>query len=188
MMSIAGVILAGGASRRFGTDKAAALVGGRLMIACVAERLAPQVEAVAIAGASQTYGLPYPLLDDAPYPSKGPLAGLLAGLKWAIAGGYSHVVTVPCDVPELPRNLVELFGRRGGAHAVVLKSRQKLEAACALWPVTLVSQVTDRLEAGRSLSLTGMLEAAEARTVLVSDDVLDGSFANINTPSDLAAL
>ena len=49
-MRVLGAIIAGGQSRRFGSDKALAVIDGRPMIAHVTEALRPQVEMVAICG------------------------------------------------------------------------------------------------------------------------------------------
>ena len=78
MSRIVGAILAGGASRRFGRDKAAIMLDGLLMITHVANRLERQVSDVAIVGSATDYGLPYPLLGDGEHAGKGPLAGLAA--------------------------------------------------------------------------------------------------------------
>lgn len=185
---IAGIILAGGASRRFGTDKAGTLIAGRPMISHVAERIDPQVDALAIAGADQTYSLAYPLLNDGAHATKGPLAGLAAGLAWAIENNLTHVVTAPCDVPQLPRNLVSLLSSHGQASPAVLKTPRGIEAACALWPVSTFSKVEARLEAGKSLSMIGLLEFTGASVIPVQADDLEGSFVNINSPDDLARL
>src|SRR5690242_5618158 len=45
---IVAVLLAGGRSSRFGTDKSLAVLGGKTLVARVAERLAPQVDAMVI--------------------------------------------------------------------------------------------------------------------------------------------
>lgn len=185
---IAGIILAGGASRRFGTDKAATLIDGRPMIAHVAGRLSSQVEALAIAGADQTYSLACPLLEDGAHATKGPLAGLAAGLIWALENNFSHVVTAPCDLPLLPRNLVRLLSTQEQTSPAVLKTSHGIEAACAMWPISVFPIVEERLKVGKSLSMRGLLEAAGASAIQVHDDDLDGSFININAPDDLAQL
>lgn len=158
------------------------------MITHVADRIGPQVDALAIAGADQTYSLACPLLNDGPHAAKGPLAGLAAGLTWALENNLTHVVTVPCDVPRLPLNLVHLLSSSGLSSPAVLKTARGIEAACALWPVSNLSKVEDRLEAGKSLSMMGLLEAASASVIQVQADDLDGSFVNINSPDDLARL
>ncbi len=185
---IAGIILAGGASRRFGADKAATLIEGRPMIAHVAGRLSPQVEALAIAGADRTYALACPSLDDGAHATKGPLAGLAAGLSWALENDFTHVVTAPCDVPLLPRNLVHLLSSHGQTSPAVLETPRGVEAACAMWPVSVFPTVEERLTAGESLSMMGLLEAAGASVIQVQADDLDGSFININAPHDLTRL
>ncbi len=185
---IAGIILAGGASRRFGTDKAATVIEGRPMIAHVADRLGPQVASIAIAGANQTYALACPLLEDGAHATKGPLAGLAAGLSWALGNDFTHVVTAPCDVPLLPRNLVRLLSSHGQTSPAVLETPRGIEAACAMWPVSVFSKVEDTLQAGKSLSMMGLLEDAGASVIQVQAGDLDGSFININAPDDLAQL
>ncbi|MEO0961959.1 MAG: molybdenum cofactor guanylyltransferase [Pseudomonadota bacterium] len=185
---IAGIILAGGASRRFGTNKAATLIEGRPMIAHVADRLAPQVATLAIAGADQSYALACPLLEDGAHATKGPLAGLAAGLSWALENNFTHVVTAPCDVPRLPRNLVRLLASHSQKTPAVLKTPRGIEAACAMWPVSVLPEVRDRLQSGTSLSIVGLLDTAGTSVIQVQEDDLDGSFININTPDDLAKL
>lgn len=185
--SVAGVIFAGGASRRFGGDKAAELLNGRMMIAQVATRLAWQVRMLALAGARTDYGLALPCLDDAPHKDKGPLAGLASAMRWARAEGYTHVLTAPCDVPKLPMNLLTLLGPPDDApHVLAVDDR--LEAACALWPVGLATQVEAQLTGDGKLSLTRALLDGKAVVRHVTARDLDGSFANINTPDDLDQL
>lgn len=188
MKDLAGIILAGGGSQRFGTDKAAALLDGCPMIAHVASRLSSQVQDIALAGAQHSYGLPFELLDDGVHANKGPLAGVASGLGWAAGKGYSRVVTVPCDVPRLPGNLVSLLQTNDPSRPVALKTERGVEAACAMWPVRLLPQVMQKLSTAGSNSIMAMLEAGNAQTIHVSDEVLEGSFANINTPGDLAKL
>ncbi len=188
MKDLAGIILAGGSSQRFGADKAAALLDGRPMIAHVAERLSSQVQNVVLAGAQQSYGLPFQLLDDGDHANQGPLAGLASGLTWAADNGYSQVVTAPCDVPRLPLNLVALLQTSVSSRPAVLKSEHGIEAACAMWPVLILPLVEQQLSAAGKKSLVAMLDATNAATIPVSEEVVDGSFANINTPEDLARL
>lgn len=185
MARILGLILNGGTSRRFGAPKAEALLEGKPLIGHVADRLAPQVEAVAVAG--DACGLSFPALDDAPFSGAGPLAGIHAGLDWAAGEGAVWLVSAPCDVPCLPVNLVEKLL----AHAVpelpcAIRREGRLEAACALWPVSHAPEVRRRLRDGPDRSLKGAL--ADAVVIAAEDASFDGSFENINRPEDLASL
>lgn len=104
---ITGIILAGGLGRRMGgVDKGLQLLDGRPLVRHVAERLAPQVDQLLInANRSQAdyAALGYPVLADEIPDFAGPLAGLHAALS---AATTAWVVTVPCDSPYLPLDLV----------------------------------------------------------------------------------
>src|SRR5947208_149130 len=81
---VAGVLLAGGQSRRMGGgDKCLRLLGGRAILARVIDRAAPQVAALAVNANGDparfaTFGLP--VVADSVPDFAGPLAGILAGL------------------------------------------------------------------------------------------------------------
>ena len=105
---ITGIVLAGGQGRRMGgVDKGWVELAGKPMIAHVLARLVPQVGDVLI-NANQNldryaaFGVP--VVPDAVGGFAGPLAGLHAGLTRATR---TYVVTVPCDSPFLPTDLVE---------------------------------------------------------------------------------
>ena len=84
---IAGIVLAGGLSRRMGGgDKALKLIGGRTILDRVIARAAPQVDPLALnangdPGRFAATGLP--VVPDSVEGFPGPLAGVLAGLEWA---------------------------------------------------------------------------------------------------------
>ena len=200
-----GVILAGGRSRRMGGgDKALAPFRGRPLIQEVIDRLTPQVTALAINandtdGALARFGLP--VLPDPVAERPGPLAGILAAMLWAGAGGARFVLTAPCDAPFLP---VDLAGRLDSAYALsgkddpgrpVLAGDAEGSAAAArpgggrhpvigLWPVVLAPALHDALSAGMR-RVADFADAQGAVTLRFAESV-DGCFDNINTPVDLA--
>ena len=105
---IAGLILAGGrGSRMGGVDKGLQNHHGMPLALHALLRLSPQVGAVMInanrnLGAYESFGVPVwpdPIADFA-----GPLAGLLAGLEQCET---PYLVSVPCDTPNFPLDLVE---------------------------------------------------------------------------------
>ncbi len=123
---VTGLILAGGQGRRMGgVDKGLQMLRGKPMVAWVLERLAPQVDEV-IVNANQN-GTEYARLGHRVAPDQiggfaGPLAGLQAGLKTA---AHPLVVTVPCDSPFLPHDLVARLReamQRSGADLAVAKT------------------------------------------------------------------
>lgn len=165
-MRIFGAILAGGESRRFGSNKAAASLDGRALIEWVCDALAPQVDALVICGPEG--------LADRPAGRLGPLAGINAALH--AGDGFDAVLSVPCDAPYLPADL-----------------RVRLEAAGApsfiedapvigLWPVALAEALDVHLT-GEDRSMR-----AWARRIGALGIRLDRPILNVNTPDDLARL
>ena len=101
-MRILGAILAGGQSRRFGSDKAAAIVDGKPLIEQVASRLRPQVEELVVVG-KHWPGLDY--VPDLPVAGLGPIGGLAGALAHAKQLGFDAVLSSGCDLPDLPSDL-----------------------------------------------------------------------------------
>jgi molybdopterin-guanine dinucleotide biosynthesis protein A len=107
MEQVTGIVLAGGrGSRMGGVDKGLQPLRGRPMAAWVIERLAPQVDEILVnanqnAEAYARFG--YRVVPDSLGGFAGPLAGLHAGLQ---AASHPLAVTVPCDSPFLPFDLV----------------------------------------------------------------------------------
>lgn len=140
-LRLAGLVLAGGRSRRFGSEKAVALFRGRPMMDWPLAALAAVCEAVAVsargesgaAAVARERGLA--VLADGPAVPEGPLAGITAGVAWAREGGFSHLATLPCDTPGIGetvlRRLIAEAGR-GGAFAVTPGGAEPL---VAVWPV-----------------------------------------------------
>ena len=101
--AILGVIFAGGASTRLAPDKALAPLAGKPMIAHVAERLRPQVAALAVAGdAAPGRFVPLGLesFADADPAALGPLAALAAALDYAAKRGFTHGAVTTCVKPR----------------------------------------------------------------------------------------
>ncbi|WP_299391161.1 molybdenum cofactor guanylyltransferase MobA [Pelagibius sp.] len=109
---VAGVLLAGGLSRRMGGgDKCLRDLGGRPILAHIIERAAPQVGTLVLNANGdparfECFGLP--VAADVVEGYAGPLAGILTGLDWAAAQapGAEWLASFACDAPFLPEDLV----------------------------------------------------------------------------------
>jgi len=189
--SVVGVVIAGGRSVRFGGEKAVAVLAGRPLLKWAVQRLQRTCSVVAVnarpdteaAALAQAEGLP--VLHDAPGDAAGPLAGVKAGLTWALGLGAGAVAVSPCDVPLLPD---ELFTRLinaaagGAAFAETPDGRQPL---CAVWPVSALAKITEALAGGAHPPTWLMLESIGATPVHFQSSE---GFANINTRADLAVI
>jgi molybdenum cofactor guanylyltransferase len=128
-MSVAGVILAGGLSRRMGGgDKCLRPIGGRPILAHIIERVRPQVAALVLnangdAARFAPFGLP--VAGDVVEGFAGPLAGVLTGMEWARhnAPACKWLASFASDAPFVPRDLV--------ARLLAAVEAQGADLACA---------------------------------------------------------
>jgi molybdopterin-guanine dinucleotide biosynthesis protein A len=185
---VAGLVLAGGRSLRFGGEKAAALLGGRplllwaalrLQASCgaVAVNVRPGTEAEALARAN---GLP--VLHDAPGDADGPLAGVRAGLDWAAGIGARALAVSPCDAPLLPADLFARLIDAAGQGAAMAETGDGLQPLCSVWPVTALPAVSAALAGGAHPPTWRVLEGLGAARVHFEPPE---AFANLNTREDL---
>jgi molybdopterin-guanine dinucleotide biosynthesis protein A len=185
---VTGIVLAGGQGRRMGgVDKGLVELAGRPMVAHVIERLAPQVGAILInanQNAAAYAALDYPVVPDAVAGYAGPLAGLHAGLSRA---STDFVVTVPCDSPFLPADLVARLAAglaHAGAALAVAKTFEQPHPVFALVRRDLLPNLTAFLAAGgRKID---SWYAGLAVIEVPFDDCAD-AFRNINTRDELDA-
>lgn len=197
---VTGVILAGGLSRRMGGgDKGLLELSGQPMLAHVIGRLTPQVSALVInANGDPERFAPFGLsvVADTVEGFVGPLAGVLAGMRWSQihAPSATHIATAAGDAPLLPRDLVERLrqaasGRLG--QIALAQSRGELHPVIGLWPVALA----DDLEAELAQGVRKVLRWTDKHgTVPVAFEMVRAAgqeidpFYNANTPEELDAL
>jgi molybdopterin-guanine dinucleotide biosynthesis protein A len=183
-MNVTGIVLAGGKGTRMGSvDKGLQPLRGKPMVQWVLERLAPQVAEIVINAnqnipAYEKYG--HRVVADEIGGFAGPLAGLHAGLKFA---AQPLVVTVPCDSPFLPQDLVARLREQLGARDLaVAKTGAQPHPVFAL----MKREVRESLEAflasgGRKIDAW----YAALKVVEVGFDDEADAFRNINTLEEL---
>jgi molybdopterin-guanine dinucleotide biosynthesis protein A len=181
---VVGLILAGGRGRRLGgVDKAFVALDGRPLIAHAIARLEGKVLALAISAngdPARFSGFDLPILPDAQqHEDKGPLAGIVAGLAWAMSKGAQSLLCVPVDTPYLPSDLLARLSAAQTLPAYAVTA-QRAHPTIALWPVSDLERLNRALAAGeRRLRVV----LAEASQVTFPDE---SAFFNINTPDNLA--
>ena len=190
-ISIAGLVLAGGMSSRFGTDKALARFEGRTLLQASLERFAPcRARAVAVRSegvvADHARKLGAAAIKDAADAASGPLSGIAAGLVWARADDCEFLAIAPCDAPLLRWDHYErLLAQIGDAPAAFALGSSGEHPLCAVWRSDLLSKLQTAMAKGRHPSVRGFLRSQSARAVMFEEIE---SFANANTPSDLARM
>lgn len=193
---VAGVILAGGESRRMGgVEKSLLELSGKPLIGHAVDRLRPQTCCLAInANGDPARFRPFslPVLQDSIPGRAGPLAGILAGLDWAAEAGLGRIVTAAGDTPFFPSDLAPRLAaesERSNA-SIVLAATMRAGAPPArhptfgLWPTRLRHDLRAALERGlrKIVDWTDRHGAVAAEFESTAHD----PFFNINTPEDLA--
>jgi molybdopterin-guanine dinucleotide biosynthesis protein A/rhodanese-related sulfurtransferase len=176
-------VLVGGASRRYGRDKALAEVRGRAMAAIALEALdgAGATESFTVGGDDRGLGVRH--VPDR-HPGSGPLGGLLTACS---ATERSIIVVLACDLPEITapvvRALVDSLCAAVDSNAAVAFSA-RAEPLCAAYRVVGVEPIaTELFEAGER-SMQSLLD----RIRWLAVPVAPRSVVNVNSPHDHVAL
>jgi molybdopterin-guanine dinucleotide biosynthesis protein A len=165
---ILGAVLVGGRSSRFGSDKAVAEWNGRTLAEHAAALVGQHVDAVVTVGGEGD-------VPDLPRPGLGPLGGIAGALDHAAGHGFTSVLTIGCDMPRVPSELLTALLRRAPAwcsDAPVLGH----------WPAALGAQLMAWVEGGdRSVRRW-------ARAIGALPIASPVPLNNVNRPEDLMAL
>lgn len=191
------VLLAGGQARRMGGgDKALRMLAGRTLLDHALDAIRPQVGAIVLnanGDPARFAAWRLPVVADTLPDHPGPLAGILAGMRWAAVHhpDATDVLSVPTDTPFLPTDLVarlEATRRAAGVGIACAASGGWRHPVVALWPVVLA----DRLEAALRRGMRKIDAWTASEGVAHAEFAFTGSnggidpFFNTNTPEELA--
>ncbi|MEM0350042.1 MAG: molybdenum cofactor guanylyltransferase [Candidatus Caldarchaeum sp.] len=196
-MRVYGVVLSGGVSRRFGGDKALALLDGEPLVRHVAKSLHEAVDEVwlsvkdarrgeELVKACEPYVSGY-IVDEFP---AGPLSGVLTAAKRL---GADAMVTCPTDTPRIKpttfKKLVEQFLDNSPSALSVVWGNGMVETLVQVLSIDTVKHYLEKVFAQRRglYRASDMLRCADRLLLVVgfklSSDPYE--FANINTADDL---
>ena len=191
---IAGVMLAGGLSRRMGGgDKSLRTLGGRSILERIVATVRPQVGPLVLNANGDparfaAFGLP--VAADVVEGFAGPLAGVLTGMEWARANAPQcrWLASFATDAPFIPDDLVARLAaavEREGADLACARSDGQEHPVFGLWRVDLA----DDLRRAMVEEDMRKVDAWTARHRLaIADFATDpvDPFFNTNRPDDLA--
>jgi molybdopterin-guanine dinucleotide biosynthesis protein A len=185
--NLVGVVLAGGASRRMGSDKALVGVAGRPMLDWVLDALGAVTTEVVISGEPRArWAERLRFIEDTGEQKRGPLAGIVAIMEQA--GPDALLVVVGVDQPWVrPSTLREITARFTELPVVPVPDGVR-QTTCAVYPANDLLVATRELNAGGSiqsmLDRTAFDPFTEADLAACGED--GRSWFSVNTPDDLA--
>jgi molybdopterin-guanine dinucleotide biosynthesis protein A len=172
---VTGVLLVGGASRRFGSPKALARIGGRTFADIAWKRLAWCDERLACGKLADGLPLGFPVRDDESC-VRAPLAGVVAGLR---AARFDVIVALPVDLPLVTEEALQTLASACAGDAAVPQTGPLPGA----YRRSALPALERRLRNG-DLALGAALLELETRVIEVDPTVL----RNVNHPQDLPPL
>lgn len=187
MTTAVGVALAGGQSRRMGSDKALLHLGGETFLARAVERLAEVCPEVLIADRGHGFAVSgYPRVADGP--GRGPAAGILGA---AAARPGRDLLVLACDLPAVPPELLRELTLHEGDWVLPCWGG-RLEPLCALYRSSCLAALREQVAAG-TYALHRLTDAGLSIRRLGAGELgrfggMARVFRNLNTPEDLAAL
>ncbi len=158
---------------------------GTTLVEATIARLKPQAEAIYINARPDELGhLGYPLVYDEPaFAELGPLSGVRAALSLAVGLRHAAVVTSPCDMPDLPLDLV---ARLSGYDAdIVHFFGQRDYPLTTLWRTSLLPSLETALIAARPDGGLKVMRYIQSQRVVRLEAANPAAFRNINSPDDM---
>lgn len=192
--TVAGVILAGGLSRRMGGgDKPLQMLGHQPLLAHVIARAQPQVHALAInanGDPARFSEFDLPVVADSIEGFAGPLAGILAGLDWAAAHlpGAHWLASFAGDAPFLPVDMVArlLDGVAvPGCVLATVSSAGRSHPVFGLWPLALRGALRKAI-VDEDVRKVDVWTARYSLTTVDFEAEPHDPFFNANRPDDLS--
>jgi molybdenum cofactor guanylyltransferase len=186
---VSGAVLAGGRSRRMGTDKALIRLGGSTLLERSIRTLRSVVTDVVVAGgdAGRYTSSGVPCLGDA-IPEAGPLAGILAALD---AARGDAVLVIACDLPFVTSSLMSaLLSTDPASPIVVATSGDIIQPLCARYAVSLKHDLRAFLTAGNRRVMEFVSAHQHTYLEIGTDHPLYDPFllSNLNSADDIRSV
>ena len=147
--NILAAVLAGGKSRRFGTDKSQYFLEGKKLIDYTLEKLSKKFKKIIIVSNDISHS-DHTTIKDCIEGQQGPLVGALSAMKWANDSKFNikWVATFPCDTPFFNTSIIEKFkeaSKKKESKIYFAKDKYKLHNIFGLWSLSLIKKLENDL-------------------------------------------
>ena len=189
-MDLTIAILAGGRSKRMGSDKALLTIKGIPLLQRVINAAHTLADARIIISNSPTTHSPFlwPLFPDR-FPDAGPLGGLATALHHATT---SHLLLLACDMPNLTPPLLKYLvdQPRASYEVIIPEDEKRLQPLCAVYSRSVLPLAEDAIKQGQ-LSMQKFVGRIDARVInrekWATHSGTHDPLANFNTPEEYRA-
>ena len=186
-MTVAGIVLAGGMSRRFGSPKAFARMASKYFYEIAFDALDPHCDEVVIVSRPELldrHAAGEKVISDLPeFAGLGPLAGILSAMESVEADRY---IVLPCDMPYINAEVIRrlLMSHEKDVTSVISDGRH--HPLVSVWDRDMKDMLRKMLESGQ---LRVMTLLNEVEMTWIPGNVLTENeglvFTNVNTPDVL---
>lgn len=186
---ITGIVLAGGKSSRFGSDKAMAIWNGKRLIENAIEILSPVCHKVVISSNNPDYNFTGCEVWPDELPIQAPMIGIYSCLK---RSQTEINIFLSCDMPLIPTALLKyLIDNSTGYDAIIPKhNHDQVEPLCGIYKRNLIPVLENFIKED-NYSLQQFLKASDHYAIMI-DSVLsffhETLFSNINTLTDFNSI
>jgi len=186
--NILATVLAGGKSRRFGSNKSEIMLKDKKLIDYTLEKLKTKFKKIIIISNDLNFKN-YTTVKDCIDGQLGPLAGVLTAMKWAKTNNnkYNWVATFPCDTPFFNTSLIQKFkkaSKKKDSKLYFAKIKNKRHNIFGLWSLELIDELEKDLVVNGARKVEDWANKIGVKTINIENEKND-TFFNINTKEDL---
>ena len=190
--NILGVILAGGKSSRFGSNKADAHLGDKTLLEHTISKVEKNFLEVLIVSNNESIKINKKnvfLVKDFIKGQLGPLIGILSAMKWIQQYNkkYKWIATFPCDTPFIDDSIIGKLKNcsLSNDHLLFfLNSRKKRHNIFGLWSLKLIDILEEDIRSNNFRKVELWADKMGVQKIEVNTEGFD-KFLNINTLDDL---
>ena len=189
--NILGAVLAGGKSRRFGSDKSSVKLGDKSLIEHTISKIENNFKEILIITNNENIIFNNNnvfLINDIIKGYLGPLVGVLTAMDWVKKNkkNYNWIATFPCDTPFFDQSVIETiikYPQKSTKKLFFLKSGNKRHNIFGLWSMELKDILLKDINNGyRKVEEWANKVGSE---IIEINSKNDNNFLNINTKEDL---
>lgn len=185
-MEISGIILSGGKSSRFGTDKGLVTFNGRALIEYSLELSQQFTNDIIISSNKEEYQkFGFPIIPDI-YKEAGPMGGIHASLKET---SQNINLILPCDTPYIDASLIHLLlDNYDGEEVIIFQTADhKYHPLLGLYHKSIHSKLEDSLERGHYKLIDFIFNLQHKIIAISKGHPSEKNFLNFNYAEDLKA-